>query len=216
MYYKLSVKERMDLMKSYKKANPDMSYHDMVKDYNDSYEKFGNGGKKDNTNVIINNGLPIKSLETLKQEHLKEVADKIKKDIYFNSLRKELDSIQNQALKTSNIFDQMKMRNRAGDIFKELGQSKPELVKKEINTSENAGKAIIASSKYIFPITKPLVNAIEGALAVKDMYNNPNLHNTASLMTEAAPYINNKYGTAYQLMGDYLTGQEIGLLPKDK
>lgn len=46
MYYKLPVKERMDLMKSYKKANPDMSYHDMVKDYNDSYEKFQDGGKK--------------------------------------------------------------------------------------------------------------------------------------------------------------------------
>lgn len=45
MYYKLPVKERMELMKAYRKANPKMSYHDMVSDYNDSYEKFGNGGK---------------------------------------------------------------------------------------------------------------------------------------------------------------------------
>lgn len=44
MYYKLPVKERMELMKSYKKVNKDMSYSDMVKDYNDSYEKFGKGG----------------------------------------------------------------------------------------------------------------------------------------------------------------------------
>ena len=46
MYYKLPIKERMDLIKSYKKANPDMSYRDMVKDYNDSYEKFKDGGYK--------------------------------------------------------------------------------------------------------------------------------------------------------------------------
>ena len=45
MYNKLPIKERMDLMKSYKKANPDMSYRDMVSDYNTSYKKFGDGGK---------------------------------------------------------------------------------------------------------------------------------------------------------------------------
>lgn len=46
MYYKLPVKERIELMKSYRKANPDMSYQDMVKDYNNSYQKFEDGGKK--------------------------------------------------------------------------------------------------------------------------------------------------------------------------
>ncbi len=46
MYNKLPVKERIELMKSYRKANKDMSYRDMVKDYNDSYEKFQDGGKK--------------------------------------------------------------------------------------------------------------------------------------------------------------------------
>lgn len=35
----------MDLMKSYKKTNKDMSYSDMVNDYNTSYQRFGNGGK---------------------------------------------------------------------------------------------------------------------------------------------------------------------------
>lgn len=50
MYYKLPIKERMELMKSYRKANPNMSYHDMVKDYNDSYEKFQDGGKKKSFN----------------------------------------------------------------------------------------------------------------------------------------------------------------------
>lgn len=45
MYYKLPVKERMDLMRSYKKTNKDMSYSDMVNDYNTSYQRFGNGGK---------------------------------------------------------------------------------------------------------------------------------------------------------------------------
>lgn len=46
MYYKLPIKERMDLMKSYKKANKDMSYSDMVNDYNTSYQRFDNGGEK--------------------------------------------------------------------------------------------------------------------------------------------------------------------------
>lgn len=76
MYYKLPVKERMELMKSYRKANPDMSYRDMVNDYNASYEKFEDGGKKDNTNVVINKGLPIKSLEELKKESDKIIAQK--------------------------------------------------------------------------------------------------------------------------------------------
>lgn len=53
MYYKLPVKERIELMKSYRKANPDMSYQDMVNDYNTSYQKFGDGGKKDNSNNLI-------------------------------------------------------------------------------------------------------------------------------------------------------------------
>ena len=52
MYYKLPIKERMELMRSYKKANPNMSYHDMVKDYNTSYEKFGDGGKKEREPII--------------------------------------------------------------------------------------------------------------------------------------------------------------------
>lgn len=76
MYYKLPVKERMELMKSYRKANPDMSYRDMVNDYNTSYQRFDNGGKKDNTNVVINKGLPIKSLEELKKESDKIIAQK--------------------------------------------------------------------------------------------------------------------------------------------
>lgn len=72
MYYKLPVKDRMDLMKSYKKANPDMSYHDMVKDYNDSYEKFGNGGevpffKKESDKIVAQE----KMLATLKPRDFK-------------------------------------------------------------------------------------------------------------------------------------------------
>lgn len=53
MYYKLPVKERMELMKSYRKTNKDMSYSDMVKDYNNSYEKFGNGGKVDLSKIKL-------------------------------------------------------------------------------------------------------------------------------------------------------------------
>ena len=216
MYYKLPVKERIELMKSYKKANPDMSYQDMVNDYNTSYEKFDNGGKKDNTNVIINNGLPVKSLDLLKQEQLKEVANKNKRNDYLNSLRTQLDSIQNQALKTSNVFDQIAMRKQAGSIYQTLLKEKPELVKNELSTGEKAGKTIIASSKYLFPSISPLTNAVEGSIAAFEFIQNPNTHNTAGLMTEVAPLINNKYSTAYQLMGDYLTGQEVGLFPKDK
>jgi len=108
------------------------------------------------------------------------------------------------------------MRNRSGEIFKELGQNKPELVKKEIDNGQKAGKILIASSKYLFPEIAPLTNAVEGGLSVYDYVKNPDTHNTASLMTEAAPFINNKYSKAYQVMGDYLTGQEVGLFPEDK
>lgn len=45
MYNKLPVKERIELMKSYRKANKDMFYRDMVKDYNDSYQRFDKGGE---------------------------------------------------------------------------------------------------------------------------------------------------------------------------
>lgn len=73
MYYKLPIKDRMDLMKSYKKANPKMSYSDMVNDYNTSYQRFGNGGIKDGDK----NKEPIKKIETtetpIKEFHLPEV-----------------------------------------------------------------------------------------------------------------------------------------------
>jgi hypothetical protein len=73
MYYKLPIKDRMDLMKSYKKANPKMSYSDMVNDYNDTYQKFGNGGIKDGDK----NKEPIKKIETtetpIKEFNLPEV-----------------------------------------------------------------------------------------------------------------------------------------------
>jgi hypothetical protein len=219
MYYKLPIKDRMDLMKSYKKANPKMSYSDMVNDYNTSYQKFDNGGKKDNTNVVINNGVPVKSIEAIKSETLKEEAQKnyVKSDAYYKDLRKELDSIQTEIPKLGlNPFQFYKMQQRAGEIFKTLGEKKPELVKKEINNGQKAGKIIIASSKYLFPPIAPLTNAVEGGLSVYDYVKNPDTHNTASLMTEAAPFINNKYSKAYQVMGDYLTGQEAGLFPEDK
>lgn len=54
MWYKQPIKDRMNLMKLYKKAYPDFSYKDMVSHFNDEkeLEQFGNGGKKpivDNT-----------------------------------------------------------------------------------------------------------------------------------------------------------------------
>jgi hypothetical protein len=47
MYYKLPVKQRLEYMNSFRKANPRMSYHDMVKDYNETFKKFDNGGVVD-------------------------------------------------------------------------------------------------------------------------------------------------------------------------
>ena len=44
MWYKLPVSDRMSLMKTYRKGG--FSYNDMVKDYNNSYEKFSGGGEK--------------------------------------------------------------------------------------------------------------------------------------------------------------------------
>lgn len=188
--------------------------------YSDIY-KYKNGGesKKDNTKVIVNNGLPVKSLDELKSEKLKYEAQKnyIKSGAYHEDLRKELDSIQAEIPKIGlNPIKMYQMQQRAGEIFKILGKEKPELVKNEIETGQKAGKAIIASSKYIFPAVTPLTNVVEGGLSAYDFGKNPNMHNTASLATEVAPYINNKYGKVYQLMGDYLTGQEVGLFPEDK
>jgi len=45
MWYKLPIDKRMELMKTYKKGG--YSYSDMIKDYNDSYEKFEGGGTYD-------------------------------------------------------------------------------------------------------------------------------------------------------------------------
>lgn len=47
MWYKQPIKDRLDLMKSYKKAYPEFSYKDMINHFN-SFEKYPNGGKKDN------------------------------------------------------------------------------------------------------------------------------------------------------------------------
>lgn len=131
--------------------------------------------------------------------------------------RKRLDYLQNNMGDVGfNPLEFYKRQQEAGQLFQELGKSNPELVKKEIQTGQNAGKLMMAAGKYIFPGAAPAFNAIEGSTAVGEFAQNPNMHNTASLATELAPFINNKYGTAYQLMGDYLTGQEIGLLPADK
>lgn len=182
-------------------------------------KKKQDGGSQDNTNVVINNGFPIKSIEAIKAEKLKEEAQKnyVKSGAYYKDLRKELDSIQAEIPKLGlNPFQFYKMQQRAGEIFKILGEKKPELVKKEIGTGQKAGKTLIAAGKYIFPGSAPIFNGIEGAMAGYEFAQDPNIHNTASLMTEIAPHINSKYGTAYQLMGDYLTGQEVGLLPEDE
>ena len=131
--------------------------------------------------------------------------------------RKRLDYLQNNMSNVGfNPLEFYKRQQEAGQLFQELGKSNPELVKKEIKTGQNAGKLMMAAGKYIFPGAAPAFNAIEGSMAVGEFAQNPNMHNTASLATEVAPFINNKYGTAYQLMGDYLTGQEVGLLPADK
>lgn len=174
---------------------------------------------QDNTKVVINNGLPIKSIEAIKTQKLKEEAQKnyVKSDAYYKDLRKELDSIQAEIPKLGlNPLQFYKMQQRSGEIFKILGEKKPELVKKEIATGQKAGKTMIAAGKYIFPGSAPIFNGIEGAMSAYEFAQDPNIHNTASLMTEIAPHINSKYSTAYQLMGDYLTGQEVGLLPEDK
>lgn len=42
MYYKLPVKQRLELLSLYKKAYPNMSYQEVVKDYNNSYNDFHN------------------------------------------------------------------------------------------------------------------------------------------------------------------------------
>lgn len=71
MWYKLPVKERMDLMRTYRKGG--YSYSDMVKDYNDSYEKFGNGGKKGEDKPKPSPYLPIETYnpsETTNQHDL--------------------------------------------------------------------------------------------------------------------------------------------------
>lgn len=45
MWYKQPVKNRIELMRVYKKYKPDMSYFDMVNDYNNAYKQYAEGGK---------------------------------------------------------------------------------------------------------------------------------------------------------------------------
>ena len=56
MWNKLNVKNRMDYMLAYKRANKNSSYRDMVDEYNNEYlEKYPDGGSipttQDSTNV---------------------------------------------------------------------------------------------------------------------------------------------------------------------
>jgi hypothetical protein len=62
MWSKLSAKEKGDLMKGYKKAG--FSYSDMIKDYDNSYKKFEDGGE-----------LPIKTYNTSETVNQQPVID---------------------------------------------------------------------------------------------------------------------------------------------
>lgn len=117
MYYKLPVKERIELMKSYRKANKDMSYHDMVKDYNDSYEKFGNGGikkevpayqSKDLKDYIYRKQMYNDSLN-LSKNSLYELGELNKSDMTYNKFK----DIQNhsQTSRAKEAYDNLTKTN---------------------------------------------------------------------------------------------------------
>jgi len=117
MYYKLPVKERIELMKSYRKANKDMSYHDMVKDYNDSYEKFDNGGikkevpeyqSKDLKDYIYRKQMYNDSLN-LSKNSLYELRELNKSDMTYNKFK----DIQNhsQTSRAKEAYDNLTKTN---------------------------------------------------------------------------------------------------------
>lgn len=117
MYYKLPVKERMELMSAYRKANKDMSYHDMVKDYNDSYEKFVNGGikkevpayqSKDLKDYIYRKQMYNDSLN-LSKNSLYELRELNKSDMTYNKFK----DIQNhsQTSRAKEAYDNLTKTN---------------------------------------------------------------------------------------------------------
>lgn len=53
MWHKLPVKDRMELMKTYKKGG--YSYREMVDDYNSSYKKYADGGWEQSINKYLGN-----------------------------------------------------------------------------------------------------------------------------------------------------------------
>lgn len=77
MWNKLPVKDRVDLMRSYQKGG--YSYRDAVNHYNDSYQKFSNGGELEDDriskqNKIIQEGKPTKNYS---------IIDKSSNTIYY-------------------------------------------------------------------------------------------------------------------------------------
>jgi hypothetical protein len=106
MYYKLPIKDRMDLMKSYKKANPKMSYNDMVNDYNTSYQRFDNGGEYKGEPIITNdrNNPRLKAYNDSLSSY--ELSNKAEKLFNKNSLDPQLgvyNQMADKAAKRSNI-----------------------------------------------------------------------------------------------------------------
>ena len=106
MYYKLPIKDRMDLMKSYKKTNKNMSYSDMVNDYNTSYQKFDNGGEYKGEPIITNdrNNPRLKAYNDSLSSY--ELSNKAEKLFNKNSLDPQLgvyNQMADKAAKRSNI-----------------------------------------------------------------------------------------------------------------
>lgn len=128
-------------------------------------------------------------------------------DNYYLDLRKQLDDIQQQALKTNNVFDQMAMRKTAGSIYQTLLSERPDLVSQEQNVGKKAGKSLLAAGKYIFPGAAPIFNAAETTTGAIEYAQDPNLSNAAGVWMDAAGMVSpNK---AFQYAGDILTGNEI-------
>jgi hypothetical protein len=118
MYNKLPIKERMDLMKSYRKANPDMSYRDMVNDYNTSYEKFGDGGKK---NLPIDFESYRRNPTNIYAKSQIEAEDMIKKGL-INTRRRVDENGDDRGENLFEIFDPTGISSW-NDVSKEYGRS---------------------------------------------------------------------------------------------
>lgn len=98
MWNKLHYKQKHELMKSYR--NGGYSYREMVNDYNSSYQKFAEGGEKNELSPISSPTTPVSSSYDNNVE-----AYNNKTDQYLNSLTNSNSNLSVENKRVASVRD---------------------------------------------------------------------------------------------------------------